>query len=48
MLEYYGSRSPYFLAARFDPDVATEDNFTAGDGIPTRVGMCQPAGDLLW
>lgn len=37
MLEYYGSRSPYFLAARFDPDVATEDDFTAGDGIPVMI-----------
>ncbi len=34
MLDYYGSRSPYFLAARFDPDAAADDEFVAGDGVP--------------
>ncbi len=34
MLEFYGSRSPYFLAARFDAEAAAQDEFTAGDGIP--------------
>ena len=39
LLEFYGSRSPYFLAARFDPDAASEDDFAAGDGIPVMITM---------
>ena len=39
MLDYYASRSPYFLAARFDPDAASEDDFVAGDGIPVQITM---------
>ena len=39
MLDFYGNRSPYFLAARFDPDIASEDDFTAGDGIPVMITM---------
>lgn len=34
LLEFYGSRSPYFLAARFDAEAAAQDEFQAGDGIP--------------
>ena len=34
LLEFYGSRSPYFLAARFDSDAAEQNEFTSGDGIP--------------
>ena len=34
LLDYYGDRSPYFLAARFDADRAAADDFTSGDGIP--------------
>ncbi len=34
MLEFYSSRSPYFLAARFDSEAAEQDEFTSGDGIP--------------
>lgn len=37
MLDYYGSRSPYFMAARFDPVAAAEDGFISGDGIPIQV-----------
>ena len=39
MLDYYGSRSPYFLAARFDATAAAEDDFIAGDGIPVKITM---------
>lgn len=39
LLEFYGSRSPYFLAARFDADAAAQDNFVAGDGIPIQITM---------
>lgn len=34
MLEFYGSRSPYFLAARFDSEAAEQDEFVSGDGVP--------------
>jgi len=37
MLEFYGSRSPYFLAARFDAQAAAEDGFISGDGIPVQI-----------
>ena len=37
MLEFYGSRSPYFLAARFDADLAADDGFVSGDGIPVQI-----------
>lgn len=37
LLEYYASRSPYFLAARFDFDAAAEDGFVSGDGIPVQI-----------
>ncbi len=37
LLDYYASRSPYFLAARFDADAAIADGFTAGDGIPVQI-----------
>ena len=39
MLDYYASRSPYFLAARFDPEAASQDEFLAGDGIPVMITM---------
>ena len=39
MLEFYASRSPYFLAARFDADAAAQDDFVAGDGIPIQITM---------
>jgi len=37
MLEFYGSRSPYFMATRFDAVAAAEDGFVSGDGIPVQV-----------
>ncbi len=37
MLDFYASRSPYFLAARFDAASAAEDGFAAGDGIPVQI-----------
>jgi hypothetical protein len=37
LLEFYGSRSPYFLAARFDAVAAAQDEFIAGDGIPIQI-----------
>ena len=42
MLEFYASRSPFFMAARFDADAAAQDDFVAGDGIRCR-SRCQPA-----
>lgn len=37
LLDYYGDRSPYFLAARFDAGRAAADGFTSGDGVPILV-----------
>ncbi len=37
MLSYYGSRSPYWMATRFDAEAALEAGFQAGDGIPVQV-----------
>ncbi len=37
MLEFYGSRSPYFMATKFDAAAAAEDGFVSGDGIPVQV-----------
>lgn len=42
MLDYYASRSPYFLAARFDAVAAAEDGFVSGDGIPVQIVMPTP------
>lgn len=39
MLEFYASRSPFFMAARFDADAAAQDDFVAGDGIPVQITM---------
>ena len=39
MLEFYVSRSPFFMAARFDADAAAQDDFVAGDGIPVQITM---------
>ncbi len=39
LLEFYSSRSPYFLAARFDVEAASADGFTSGDGIPVQIEM---------
>ncbi len=39
MLEYYGSRSPYWLAARFDAEAAIADGFQSGDGVPVQITM---------
>ena len=37
MLNYYGSRSPYWMATRFDAVAALDAGFEAGDGIPVQV-----------
>ena len=37
MLEFYASRSPYFMATRFDAAAAIEDGFVSGDGIPVQI-----------
>lgn len=42
MLEFYASRSPYFLAARFDADRAQQDGFGSGDGIPVQITLPTP------
>ena len=39
LLDFYASRSPYFLAARFDAERAAEDGFVSGDGIPIQITM---------
>ena len=39
MLAFYGDRSPYFMAARFDAAAAKEKGFTAGDGVPVHLVM---------
>ena len=42
MLDFYASRSPYFLAARFDAEAAAEDGFISGDGIPVQITIPTP------
>ena len=42
MLDFYASRSPYFLAARFDADRAQQDGFGSGDGIPIQITLPTP------
>jgi Uncharacterized protein conserved in bacteria (DUF2330) len=37
LLDFYSERSPYFMAARFDADLAAADNFTEGDAIPVHL-----------
>ncbi len=39
LLDYYSSRSPYFMAARFDFAAAAADDFVSGDGIPVQIEM---------
>lgn len=39
MLEFYGDRSQYFMAARFDAAAAREKGFTSGDGVPVHLVM---------
>ena len=39
MLDFYGGRSPYFMAARFDAAAARERGFTSGDGVPVHLVM---------
>ncbi len=42
VLDFYARRSPYFLAARFDPQAARDQGFTVGDGTPVHVVMPTP------
>jgi hypothetical protein len=42
LLDFYGDRSPYFLAARFDADRAAVDEFQSGDGVPIQITMRTP------
>ena len=37
MLERYGNRSPYFMAAKFNANRAKASNFRSGDGIPVHL-----------
>ena len=39
VLERYSEMSPYFLAAKFDAETATADEFVSGDGIPVHVSI---------
>jgi len=37
MLDYYASRSPYFMATKFDAAAANEDGIVAGNSIPIQI-----------
>lgn len=37
MLDFYGSRSPYFMATKFDAAAAADDGFVSGNSIPIQV-----------
>lgn len=37
MFDFYGDRSDVWLASRFDADLAAEDGFVSGDGIPVQI-----------
>jgi len=37
VLEFYGRRSPYFMAAKFDATAAVDQGLTSGDGIPVHL-----------
>ncbi len=39
VLEFYASRSPIFLAARFDADAARQRGLALGDGTPIRLAI---------
>ena len=39
VLDFYSDRSPYFMAARFDADLAAADDFTEGDAIPVHLAI---------
>ncbi|MGH8985888.1 MAG: DUF2330 domain-containing protein [Acidimicrobiia bacterium] len=39
VLEFYSQRSPYFMAAKFDAEAASEDGFQGGDGIPVHLAI---------
>ena len=39
VLDFYSERSPYFMAARFDADLAAADDFTEGDAIPVHLAI---------
>ena len=39
VLERYGNRSPYFMAAKFDATRAKASNFRTGDGIPIHLEL---------
>ena len=39
VLERYGNRSPYFMAAKFDATRAKASNFRSGDGIPIHLEL---------
>ncbi|HUG84249.1 MAG TPA: DUF2330 domain-containing protein [Euzebya sp.] len=39
MLDFYGQRSPYFAALRFDNERAVEQGLNSGDGTPVRFGF---------
>ncbi len=37
VLDFYSSRSPYFMAAKFDAAAAVEQGLNSGDGIPVHL-----------
>ena len=39
VLDFYSERSPYFMAARFDADLAAAEDFTEGDAIPVHLAI---------
>lgn len=42
VLDFYASRSPIFMAVRFDADRARDQGLTSGDGIPVHVSIPTP------
>lgn len=42
MLDFYAARSPIFMAARFDPEAAANQEQTVGDGTPIHLTIPTP------
>ncbi|MPZ69901.1 MAG: DUF2330 domain-containing protein [Actinobacteria bacterium] len=42
ILDFYAARSPIFMAARFDPSAAAEDDQSVGDGTPIHLTIPTP------
>jgi hypothetical protein len=42
ILDFYSERSPYFMAAKFDPSAAREQGLNGGDGTPVHLTIPTP------